>query len=252
MDTVKAAPVIEPHALAERFAVAARAGGFNADRFGLVRGYPLLALTKPAPTDGRPSVYLSAGIHGDEPAAPLALLRLLEAGTLDARASWYLCPLLNPTGLAAGTRENAEGVDLNRDYRHGATIEVAAHVAWLRRQPAFAFTLCLHEDWEAKGFYVYELNPENRQSLAAQMIAAAAEVGPIDPSEVIDGRPAAGGIIRPADDPAARERWPEAIYLRAHHTTLSYTLESASSLPLEKRVAALSRTAEAALRQALG
>jgi hypothetical protein len=252
MDTVKAAPVIEPHALAERFAVAARAGGFEVDRFGSARGYPLLGLTKPASTDGRPSVYLSAGIHGDEPASPLALLRLLEAGTFDARASWYLCPLLNPTGLAAGTRENAEGVDLNRDYRHGATVEVSAHIAWLRRQPAFALTLCLHEDWEAKGFYLYELNPEKRPSLAEKMIAAAAEVGPIDPSEVIDSRPATGGIIRPADDPAGRERWPEAIYLRAHHSSLSYTLESASSLPLEKRIAALSRTAEAALRQALG
>jgi len=252
MDTVKAAPVIEPHALAERFAVAARASGFEVDRFGSARGYPLLALTKPAPADGRPSVYLSAGIHGDEPAPPLALLRLLEAGTFDARASWYLCPLLNPTGLAAGTRENAEGVDLNRDYRHSATIEVAAHIAWLQRQPTFALTLCLHEDWEAKGFYLYELNPEKRPSLAEQMIAAAAQVGPIDPSELIDGRPATGGIIRPPGDPAARERWPEAIYLRAHHSSLSYTLESASSLPLEKRIAALSRTTEAALRLALG
>ena len=252
MDTVKAAPVIEPRALVECFSAAARAGGFHVDRFGLVRGYPLLALTKPAPTDGRPSVYLSAGIHGDEPASPLALLRLLEAGTFDARASWTLFPLLNPTGLAAGTRDNAEGVDLNRDYRHGATVEVAAHIAWLQRQPVFALTLCLHEDWEAKGFYLYELNPEKRPSLAGPMIAAAAEVGPIDLSEVIDGRPAAGGIIRPPDDPAGRERWPEAIYLRAHHTTLSYTLESASSLPLEKRVATLSRAAQAALRVALG
>jgi hypothetical protein len=252
MDTVKAAPVIEPRTLAERFSTAARAGGFHVGRFGSVRGYPLLALTKPAPIEGRPSVYLSAGIHGDEPAAPLALLRLLEAGTLDARASWYLCPLLNPTGLAAGTRDNAEGVDLNRDYRHSATIEVAAHIAWLRQQPAFVLSLCLHEDWEAKGFYLYELNPENRPSLAGPMIAAAAEICPIDPSDVIDGRPAAGGIIRPPGDPAGRERWPEAIYLRAHHTTLSYTLESASSLPLEKRVAALSRAAEAGLRQALG
>jgi hypothetical protein len=252
MDTVKAAPVIEPHALAERFGAAARTGGFHVGGFGSVRGYPLLALTKPAPADGRPSVYLSAGIHGDEPASPLALLRLLEAETFDARASWYLCPLLNPTGLAAGTRENAEGVDLNRDYRHGATVEVAAHIAWLRRQPPFALTLCLHEDWEAKGFYLYELNPEKRPSLAEQMIAAAAEVGPIDPSEVIDGRPAAGGIIRPPDDPAGRERWPEAIYLRAHHTSLGYTLESASSLPIEKRIAALSCAVEAALRLALG
>ena len=252
MDTVKAAPVIEPRTLADHFATVARAGGFHADHFGSVRGYPLLALTKPVPTDGRPSVYLSAGIHGDEPASPLALLRLLEAGTFDARANWYLCPLLNPTGLATGTRENAEGADLNRDYRHSATVEVAAHIAWLRQQPAFALTLCLHEDWEAKGFYLYELNPENRASLAGAMIAAAAAICPIDPSEVIDGRPAAGGIIRPPDDPAGRERWPEAIFLRAHHTTLSYTLESASSLPLEKRVAALSRAAEAALRLALG
>jgi hypothetical protein len=252
MDTVKAAPVIEPHALAERFSALARAGEFQIDSFGTVRGYPLLALTKPAPADGRPAVYLSAGIHGDEPASPLALLRLLEAGTFDARANWYLCPLLNPTGLAAGTRENAEGVDLNRDYRHGTTVEVAAHIAWLQRQPTFALMLCLHEDWEAKGFYLYELNPENRPSLAGPMIAAAAEICPIDPSEVIDGRPAAGGIIRPPDDPAGRERWPEAIYLRTHHTTLSYTLESASSLPLEKRVAALSRAAEAGLRLALG
>ncbi|HTZ20102.1 MAG TPA: M14 family metallocarboxypeptidase [Opitutaceae bacterium] len=252
MDTVKAAPVIEPRTLAEHFAAVARAGGFHADNFGWVRGYRLLALTKPAPAGGRPAVYLSAGIHGDEPASPLALLRLLEAGTFDARANWYLCPLLNPTGLAAGTRDNAEGVDLNRDYRHGATVEVAAHIAWLRQQPAFALTLCLHEDWEAKGFYLYELNPENRPSLAGAMIGAAAGIGPIDPSAVIDGRPAAGGIIRPPDDPAGRERWPEAIYLRAHHTTLSYTLESASSLPLEKRVAALSRAAETGLRQALG
>jgi len=252
MDTVKAAPVIEPHTLAEHFATVARAGGFHVDRFGLVRGYPLLALTKSAPTDGRPSIYLSAGIHGDEPASPLALLRLLEAGTFDARANWFLCPLLNPTGLATGTRENAEGADLNRDYRHRATVEVAAHIAWLQQQPAFALTLCLHEDWEAKGFYLYELNPEKRPSFAETMIAAAGEVGPIDPSEIIDGRPAAGGIIRPPDDPAGRERWPEAIYLRAHHTMLSYTLESASSLPLEKRVTALSHAAETGLRQALG
>jgi protein MpaA len=146
MDTVKAAPVIEPRTLADHFATVARAGGFHVDNFGAVRGYRLLALTKPAPTGGRPSVYLSAGIHGDEPASPLALLRLLEAGTFDTRASWYLCPLLNPTGLATGTRDNAEGVDLNRDYRHNATVEVAAHIAWLRQQPAFALTICLHED----------------------------------------------------------------------------------------------------------
>jgi hypothetical protein len=61
----------------------------------------------------------------------------------------------------------------------------------------------------------------------------------------------AGGIIRPPDEPEGRERWPEAIYRRAHHTALSYTLESASTLPLAQRVAALSRATGAALECAL-
>ena len=36
-----------------------------------------------------------------------------------------------------------------------------------------------------------------------------------------------------------RETWPEAIYLRAHHTTLSYTIESPSAFPLDQRIAIL-------------
>jgi hypothetical protein len=44
-----------------------------------------------------------------------------------------------------------------------------------------------------------------------------------------------------------RETWPEAIYLRAHHTTLSYTLETPSAFPLAQRIAALRAAVEAAL-----
>jgi len=64
---------------------------------------------------------------------------------------------------------------------------------------------------------------------------------------VIEGREAKGGIIRPSADPLEREKWPEAIYLQAHHTALSYTVESPSSLALETRIAAL----RAALRTAI-
>ena len=116
--------------------------------------------------------------------------------------------------------------------------EIQAHVAWLQRQPPFELTLCLHEDWESDGFYLYELNPDGRPSLAAAMIEAVRPVCPIDHAQVIDGRPAAGGIIRPDGDPAKRELWPEAIYLHAHHTRLAYTLETPSAHPLPRRVAA--------------
>ena len=66
---------------------------------------------------------------------------------------------------------------------------------------------------------------------------------------VIDGRAAdAPGIIRPVSDPLLRETWPEAIYLRAHHTGRSYTIESPSAFPLTQRIAALRAAIETALR----
>jgi hypothetical protein len=248
MSAVKAAPGIDPPALAARFEAAGRTAGFRREVFGEAAGCPLFALTKRTPGP-RPRIYLSAGIHGDEPAPPLALLALLEAGGFDDRATWFLCPLLNPAGLARGLRENADGIDLNRDYQDRRTAEITAHYAWLRRQPNFDLTLCLHEDWEAKGFYLYELNPGARASLAYPIIAAVQPLCPIDPAAEIDGRPvAAPGIIRPVSDPLLRENWPEAIYLRAHHTTQSYTLETPSAFPLSQRIAAMRAAVETALR----
>ena len=240
--------LLDPQALAARFATAARAADFRLERFGEAAGCPLFALTKRTPGP-RPRIYLSAGIHGDEPAPPLALLAMLEAGVFDARAGWFLCPLLNPAGFTLVTRENAGGIDLNRDYKDLRSAEIAAHAAWLRRQPNFDLTLCLHEDWESKGFYLYELNPPGRPSLAGPMIAAVEPLCPIDSAAEIDGRSvAAPGIIRPVSDPLMRDNWPEAIYLRAHHTTLSYTLETPSVFPLAQRIAAHRAAVEAALR----
>jgi murein peptide amidase A len=246
-DAVKESSRAEVAGLIARLDAAGRAAGFAAETFGEVDGLPLLALRRPAP-DGRPRVYVSAGIHGDEPAPPRALLALLEQGFFGDECAWFLCPLLNPAGLVRGRRGNPDGLDLNRDYRSRATAEVRAHIAWLERQPPFALTLCLHEDWEARGFYLYELNPGGHPSLAEPIIEAVRGISPIDQAEVIDGRPARGGIIRPDGDPAKRDQWPEAIYLRARHTRLSYTLETPSGRPLAERVAALI-AAVAAARQ---
>lgn len=241
------APLINPPALAAQLQTAGIAAGFRVEFYGEIDTCPLFALTKR--TSGtRPRIYLSSGIHGDEPAPPVALLELIQAGVFDARANWFLCPLLNPAGLARGTRENTANLDLNRDYKDLRSAEIHAHVSWLRQQPNFDLTLCLHEDWESSGFYLYELNPDDRASLAQPVIEAVASICPIESSPVIDGRPsAAPGIIRPVSDPLMRENWPEAIYLRAHHTTLSYTLETPSVLPLAERIAAHRAAIEAAI-----
>lgn len=238
---------LDPAEFIPRFNAAARRAGFVAERFGEINGHDLNAYTKPAAPDA-PRVYISSGMHGDEPAPPWAVLRLLESDFFDAGASWWICPVLNPTGLARGTRENFAGVDLNRDYKGPASAEIRAHVAWLERQPDFHVAFCLHEDYEAAGFYLYELNPDHRPTLANAALAGAARHCPIETAAIIDGREAAApGIIRPVNDPLLREQWPEAIYLRHRHTTLGYTFESPTRLPLEQRVAAHCGAVHAAL-----
>jgi murein peptide amidase A len=184
-------------------------------------------------------VYISTGIHGDEPAGPLAARQLLQENAWPPGLDLWLCPCLNPDGFALNRRENRDGLDLNRQYLAPVAEEIVAHIGWLKRQPAFDLCLCLHEDWESHGFYVYELNPDNRPSLAAAMIARIAGACPIDRSEVIEGWPARDGIIRPSADPRIRLQWPEAFFLLTHKTRLSYTLEAPSDFPLAARVAAL-------------
>jgi len=244
------APAVQPPDPADfipRFAEAARAAGFKATTFGEINGHALNAYTRRTPGP-RPRIYLSAGMHGDEPAPPWALLSLLQEGFFDDRCTWFICPMLNPTGFLARTRENYAGVDLNRDYKDPKSIEMRAHVAWLRHQPNFDLTLCLHEDWEAKGFYLYELNPQNRPTLADAMIAAARAHVPIESAAIIDGRESAEpGIIRPVHDPLLRDTWPEAIYLRYLHCPLGYTLETPSALPIETCVTAQVAVVRAAL-----
>lgn len=196
----------------------------------------------------RKKVYISTGVHGDEPAGPLAVRQLLRENQWPDDAGIWLCPCLNPTGFTLNRRENAHGIDLNRDYRHLQSAETRAHVAWLQRQPGFDLAICVHEDWEAHGYYLYELNPDNRPSLAEKIITEVEKICPIDHSAVIEGRPALNGIIRPDLDPNSRPQWPEAFYLIQNKTRLSYTLEAPSDFPLDIRIAAH----VAALRAALG
>jgi hypothetical protein len=227
---------------------AVRQHGWRRETFGERDGFPLLALQR-RPAHARRFIYVSAGIHGDEPAGPLGLLRVLEENIWPADAEIVVCPLLNPSGFVLNQRENREGVDLNRQYRAPEAAEVVAHIAWLKRQPKFDVAICLHEDWEAHGFYLYELNPDGRPSLAPPVIRDVASVCPIDPSPEIDGREARGGVIAPVLVPTERPEWPEAFYLFMHHTRQSYTFEAPSDFALPVRVNAIATALRAALVQ---
>ncbi len=194
------------------------------------------------------NVYISSGIHGDEPAGPLAILRLFQENLWPPNVPIWVVPCLNPEGFIRNCREDEFGIDLNRDYRFPKTETVRAHIAWLQHQPTFYLTLLLHEDWEANGFYLYELNPDHLPSLAPAMINQIKEVCPVDTSPEIEGRPAQNGIISANPDLLARPDWPEAFYLIHHKTRLSYTLEAPSDFALSVRVSALVAGVTAALQ----
>ena len=234
---------IDIRALLRAVKLAAQQHGWTCEVFYKTGDMELLAIHRvpPATINSQPStrLHISAGIHGDEPAGPLAALRLLQENNWPENAEIFLLPCLNPTGFVLNSRENIGRKDLNRDYRHLESGEVAAHVRWLERQPQFDLTLCLHEDWESHGFYVYELNPDHRPPLAGKIVEAVACVCPIDLSSVIEGREAKGGIINPNLDPATREQWPEAFWLIQNKTRQSCTLEAPSDFPLGTRVNAL-------------
>ena len=234
---------IEIQAVLGDIETAARQHGWASEVFYSDGRFELLAWhRRPGPalsSRDTPCVYISSGIHGDEPAGPLAVRRLLQENRWPQKSDLRLCPCLNPTGFELNRRENHHGIDLNRQYRHPTAVETQAHIAWLEQQPSFDLCLCLHEDWESRGFYLYELNPDHRPSLADPIVRRVAEVCPVDPSEMIEGRPAKGGIIRPSVDPRSRPEWPEAFYLLTRKTRLSYTLEAPSDFPLQVRVEAL-------------
>jgi predicted deacylase len=229
---------IDIQAVLQQIEDAARRHGWEHDCFFRSADLCIVAYRLGVPTPRR-RLYISAGIHGDEPAGPLAVLNLLEAHVWPAGVEVWLCPCLNPTGFALNARENRNGIDLNRQYLKPEAEEIRGHVAWLEQQPRFDTSLCLHEDWEAHGFYVYELSSNPNVSYAADIVDRVAAVCPIDRSPTIEGREAHEGIIRPTVDLNSRPQWPEAFYLISHKTTISCTLEAPSDFPLSARVAAL-------------
>jgi hypothetical protein len=231
---------------------AARKNNWRPEIFFEIGGIKLLALHRKPPSTlhSQPStrIYISAGIHGDEPAGPLAALKLLEQDHWPENAEIFLLPCLNPIGFTLNTRENSERTDLNRDYRNSKSAEIRAHITWLERQSKFDLYLCLHEDWESHGFYLYEQNPDSKISLAEKMIEAVQKVCPIDLSETIEGRPAKNGIVRPNILPHERPDWPEAFYLITHKSRQGYTLEAPSDFLLQTRVRALVAAVNVALK----
>ena len=79
-----------------------------------VRGRPIVAVESGNPRSPRRIVVVGC-IHGDEPAG-IAIARILESARPSNAFDLWIVEDLNPDGVALGTHQNADGVDLNRNF----------------------------------------------------------------------------------------------------------------------------------------
>jgi protein MpaA len=78
-----------------------------------VEGREITAVRRGDPTGRR--VMVVGVIHGDEPAGR-EIVALLAERPVPSGVDLYLIESMNPDGMAANTRGNANGVDLNRNF----------------------------------------------------------------------------------------------------------------------------------------
>lgn len=226
-------------ALIQGWKKVARKVGVKLQPYSDYDGETLYYLTNGCPVSEKDrSLYLSAGIHGDEPAGPTALLRWAECHLKQLKRIRYLIfPCLNPWGIKNNFRYDSKGNDLNRFFKLG--VKLPPFVAWRRllKQYRFHAALMLHEDYDAQGVYLYELDRTGDRCGADLIQAAKSWIVP-EPRKRVDGRRCQNGLIRPVIDPKRLNLHPEAIYLYFHHTDRSITIETPSEFSLARRVEA--------------
>ena len=224
--------------LIARWRRVAREAGLRLRPLARDDGFDLFYLETPC-LAGTAGLYLSAGIHGDEPAAPEALLQWAERNAARL-AGWPLLvfPCLNPWGLRNNVRTDSQGRDLNRLF-HLDTHPVVAAVRKITRQHRFQIALPMHEDYDAQGIYLYEVM-RGASGLGDALLRAGGKILPRDPRRTIDGSPAKRGLIRRRISPAkfAKMGYPEAIWLHLFHSENTFTFETPSEAALEQRVRA--------------
>ena len=209
-------------------------------------GAPRTLLCVESGEPNAPTGALAAGVHGDEPAGPAALLAMLEDEALDPRYAYRIYPCTNPTGYAAGTRASIEGADVNRTFGRGGQSPEARAIVTANRDRKFVLSLDLHEDCDADGFYCYDYSAERVGSpIVAAMDQAGLPVQALDEGYDLGFALPAGtvtyerGIVR-ADAVAEATALGALTYtlaLARNAAPRALTLETPSKAPWEMRLA---------------
>lgn len=223
--------------LSARWRAVARESGLASRTLCEASGMKVSYLRSPSLADDG-GIYLSAGIHGDEPGATEGLLSWATMNRHRLAALPLLIfPCLNPWGLTQNRRTDEHGIDLNRCFHNDLHPTVAA-VRRIAGKQRFDAALMLHEDYDGEGVYLYE--HRRSEQWGDRILDAAATAIPREPRRRIEGRRANSGLLTPRFSPSVFKKigHPEAIWLHLNGCTRSITFETPSEFALERRIAA--------------
>lgn len=205
-------------------------------------------------SDDGDGLYVSAGIHGDEPASTEGLVAWAEKHAAKlARFPLAIFPCLNPWGLTQNTRMNEAGLDLNRAFDRDDEPVTRALRERLRGR-RFPIALTLHEDYDAQGIYLYE-GLRKDAAWGGSLLRAASRIIAIDPRPRIEVSRPKSGVIRRHFDARRYARLgglPEAVFLHRGHARRTITFETPSEFALDRRVAAQVAVIEACVARVGG
>jgi murein peptide amidase A len=214
---------------------------WRVEQVGEVWGYPFFQVQGRI-IRGAPAVLLTAGIHGEEPGSVAGALRWLESGeSAKWGVNWVVLPCINPYGWERNQRRNPQHRDINRQFRDSRACPEAILIERLLKGQRFLFSLDLHEDVDATGYYLYELR-RSPPFVGEKILAAVSKVVPINRDAVIDGNQATGlGLIRREADIGTlkrRRRRPMAYHVFLHCSDHILGSETPVHFPLERRAKA--------------
>ncbi|MBI4715333.1 MAG: M14 family metallocarboxypeptidase [Nitrospirae bacterium] len=231
-----------------RVRASAGRGGIRWETLGAVHHSSPYEIVRLTVGPGAPRICLAAGIHGDEPAGVEALVRFVEGlasqdGKLPYGLSFRVFPCNNPSGYERGTRENAAGIDLNREFGVEDQPEEVVLVQKGIKGESFDLFVDFHEDTDGEGVYLYEIcrTKDSRcRPVGRRIIEVLSSRWPVDRRERIDGHLNCEGVICPeglSDGSGLRRHGlPLPVYLYFRGVGHCMTLETPTRLPFEDRV----------------
>lgn len=191
---------------------------------GVINTYPIHQFNLKSQVVNPKHILITGGMHGDEPASVEAVLQFLERvpTQLQQQFSFTVIPCINPYGYVHNTRENQDGIDINRSFETDEVPEVTI-VKEAIDNMHFLFTIDFHEDYEAKGFYLYE-GKRDEQYFGPEIADKVKIFGPIDSDDSgEDTTEIVQGVYKVASKWGTKGLAPYLIHFHTEHVLITET-----------------------------